>query len=192
MSKTSCEMKSKFHTRGIKVTPQMTKDAITVLKLMGLPVFEAKGEAEAQCVELLKQGLVSAVASDDMDCLTFGSKTLLKGIKTKKDPVVEINLDDVLQQLNFTEDQFIDFCILSGCDYCDTIGQMGPVKAFNFITEHKTIEKVLEVLNEKNEQAEENNQKMKYLIPTPENFDYQTARELFKKPDVYYEIPKVF
>lgn len=27
----------------------------------------------------------------------------------------------ILEDLNLTMDQFIDLCILSGCDYCDSI-----------------------------------------------------------------------
>lgn len=58
----------------------MTEDAIRIIELMGIPVFKAKSEAEAECVNLLKKGIVDAVGSDDMDCLTFGCSTLLKGI----------------------------------------------------------------------------------------------------------------
>lgn len=34
----------------------MTEDAIKVLELMGIPVFKAISEAEAECVNLLKLG----------------------------------------------------------------------------------------------------------------------------------------
>ena len=56
--------------------------------------------------------------------------------------------------------QFIDLCILLGCDYCDSIrGEesercatpiitlttgVGPVKAINLMRQHKTIEKVVD------------------------------------------------
>lgn len=48
---------------------------------MGIPVYKAISEAEAECVNLLKKGIVNAVGSDDMDCLTFGCSTLIKGIR---------------------------------------------------------------------------------------------------------------
>jgi flap endonuclease-1 len=169
----------------------MKEDAMTLLRLMGFPVIEAKAEAEAQCVQLLKEKLVAAVASDDMDCLTFGAETLIKGIRTKKDPVIELNLKDVLAELGMTMDEFIDFCILSGCDYCDAIENVGPVKAFNYIKEYKTIERVVEQIEIENKEREENG-KQKYILPTPENFNYQVARELFKNPDVHKGINNVF
>lgn len=168
----------------------MKEDAMNMLKLMGFPVIEAKAEAEAQCVQLLKEKIVAAVASDDMDCLTFGADVLVKNIRTKKDPIVEINLQDVLKELGMTMPEFIDFCILCGCDYCDAIENVGPVKAFNFIKEHKTIEKVIEHIKVENKEKEENG-KQKYIFPAEDNFNYQVARELFLKPDVYVGLTDV-
>jgi len=66
--------------------------------------------------------------------------------------------------------QFIDLCILLGCDYADTIPKVGPTTALKMIREHKCIEKVLENLGDK------------YKIP--ENWPYADARELFHKPEV--------
>ena len=42
--------------------------------------------------------------------------------------------------------QFIDMCILCGCDYCETIRGIGQVKAYQFIQKYHTIEKVIENL----------------------------------------------
>ena len=85
-----------------------------------------------------------------MDCLTFGCDFMIKGIKTKKDPVIELNLNKILEEFKFTMDQFIDFCILSGCDYLPTIPKFGPATAFKYISIHKNIEKVLEVIKLEN------------------------------------------
>lgn len=82
----------------------MTEDAMKVLELMGIPAIKAKAEAEAECVNMLKKGLVDCVGSDDMDCLTFGCETLIKNIKTKKDPITEVTLSKVLSGFGFTQD----------------------------------------------------------------------------------------
>ena len=169
----------------------MKDDAIRLLKLMGFPVLEAQSEAEAQCVQLLKEGKIHAVVSDDMDCLTFGCELLIKGVRTKNDPISEVNLSVALEGLGLSFKEFVDFCILCGCDYCDSIENMGPVKAFTFIKEHKTIERVLEVIDEENKvhQAEKN--RLKYILPSAANFDYVTARSLFKNPDVFHNVKDV-
>lgn len=44
-------------------------------------------------------------------------------------------------------EQFIDMCILLGCDYCETIRGVGPKKAFELITKYKSIENILENLD---------------------------------------------
>lgn len=77
-----------------------------------------------------------------------------------------------------TMDEFIDLCILCGCDYTKNIGGIGPVKAFKFIKDEKNIETVLDILKKKESDCEG---KLQYIIP--EKFLYQESRELFKNPD---------
>ncbi|KNC69571.1 hypothetical protein SARC_17916, partial [Sphaeroforma arctica JP610] len=43
-----------------------------------IPYIDAPSEAEAQCAQLVKDGLVYATATEDMDALTFGSKVLVR------------------------------------------------------------------------------------------------------------------
>ena len=73
--------------RAIRVTDEMMEDAKKLIRLMGVPVVESPSEAEAQCAELVKQGLAYATASEDMDALTFGTKILLRGFNSKKEPI---------------------------------------------------------------------------------------------------------
>lgn len=41
-----------------------------------------------------------------------------------------MSLSTVLEQLDVSMDQFIDFCIMCGCDYLDTIRGIGEGKVF--------------------------------------------------------------
>ena len=124
-----------------------------------------------------------------MDCLTFGCETLIKNMKTKKDPIIEVRLDEVLKGLEMDMKQFIDFCILSGCDYLPTIPKLGPGTALKLIKEHKCIEDILEVLKIENEHYEIEKGHKKWIIPL--NYDFQTARDLFNNPDVDEVYPEV-
>ena len=124
----------------------MMEDAKTMLRLLGLPVIEAPCEAEAQCAALCKNGKVYATATEDMDALTFGTLNLLRGFNSKKEPITEINYDKMLEGLEMSQSEFVDMCILCGCDYCDTIDGVGPITAFKLIKEHKTIEEVIKHL----------------------------------------------
>lgn len=77
---------------------------------------------------------IYAAATEDMDTLTFGSKLLLRGFNSKKEPITEINLDLILEGLKLNMDEFVDLCILCGCDYCDNLDGIGAITAFKLIT----------------------------------------------------------
>lgn len=164
----------KFSKRLIKCTQEHNTECKKLLGLMGVPYVDAPCEAEAQCCALVKSGKVYAVGTEDMDALTFGGNVLLRHLtfsEARKMPIKEFHLQKVLEGLDFTQEQFIDLCILLGCDYCETIKGIGPKRAIDLIKEHKTIERVLEKLD-----------KEKYQVP--ENWKFKEARELFIKPDV--------
>lgn len=165
---------NKFSRRLVKVTRQHNDDCKELLKLMGVPYVEAPCEAEAQCAALVKDGKVYATATEDMDGLTFGSNILLRHMtfsEARKMPIKEFHLQKVLNELDLNEDEFIDLCILLGCDYCESIRGIGPKKAFDLIKTNKCIEKIIDVIDKKK-------------FPIPENWMYKEARALFKAPEV--------
>lgn len=157
-------------TKGtVRVTKEQNEQTKELLRLMGIPVVNAPSEAEATCAALCRDGKVYAAATEDADCLTFGTKTLVRNLmaaESQKKTILEVSLERALEQLNISMDQFIDFCILSGCDYCDTIKGVGPSTAIKLIMEHGCLEKVLEHI-----EAEK----------IPANFRYQAAREFFQE-----------
>ena len=75
--------------------------------------------------------------------------------------------------------EFIDLCILCGCDYTHTIGGMGPKTAYTMLKEHETIEGVLKEVESRHEDPAK---KKKFMVP--EKFLYEESRELFRNPDV--------
>ncbi|KAI8855031.1 flap endonuclease 1 [Chytridium lagenaria] len=164
----------KFSRRTVKVSKEQNEDCKRLLALMGVPYVEAPCEAEAQCAVLAKAGKVYAAGSEDMDTLTFGSSVLMRHLtfsESRKMPVVEISLDKVLEGLQINMDEFIDMCILLGCDYCDSIKGIGPMRALSLIKEHHSIENIVKALDRK-----------KY--PIAEDWPYKDARELFHRPSV--------
>jgi len=164
----------KFNRRMVKVLPEHNEEAKKLLTLMGIPVVSAPCEAEAQATELVKAGKVFAVASEDMDCLTFDCPRLLRNLtkpESKKLPVTEYNSEKLLTELEMDRKSFVDMCILLGCDYCDSIKGIGPKKAYEFIKKYSSIEELLKHLDTE-----------KYLVP--DHFPFEAARELFFNPEV--------
>jgi flap endonuclease-1 len=184
----------KFSRRTVRVTREHNADCQRLLKLMGIPYIIAPTEAEAQCAVLAQAGKVYAAASEDMDTLCFNTPILLRHLtfsEQRKEPIQEIHLEKVLEGLNMerkqvcyathqkqyhslTVSQFVDLCILLGCDYLDPIPKIGPSTALKMIRDHGSLEKVVEAI--------EKDSKKKYVIP--EDWPYKDARDLFFEPDV--------
>jgi flap endonuclease-1 len=51
----------KYSKRTVRVTREHNEECKRLLRLMGVPVLEAPTEAEAQCAQLCKDGLVSVL-----------------------------------------------------------------------------------------------------------------------------------
>ncbi|RDX53414.1 PIN domain-like protein [Lentinus brumalis] len=180
----------RFSRRTVKVTREHNEECRKLLGLMGIPFVVAPSEAEAQCAELARGGKVYAAGSEDMDTLTFGAPILLRHLtfsEARKTPISAINLEKALEGLEMDMSQFIDLCILLGCDYLEPIKGIGPKTALKLIREHGTLAEVLKHLREKvaeKEEAADEGKKRKGGVQIPEDWPYEAAKELFKKPDV--------
>ncbi|EKM79634.1 hypothetical protein AGABI1DRAFT_114134 [Agaricus bisporus var. burnettii JB137-S8] len=142
----------KLSRRTVKVTKEHNAECIRLLKLMGIPVVVAPSEAEAQCAELARGGKVYAAGSEDMDTLTFNAPILYRHLtfsEAKKQPISEINLEAALKGLEMNMSQFIDLCILLGCDYLEPIRGVGPKSALKLIREYGSLGKIIAHLREK-------------------------------------------
>lgn len=165
----------RFTRRTVRLDPQHVEECKKLLTLMGIPFVQAPCEAEAECAALCRAKIVDATATEDMDALAHATPILVRHLTRKNkaddDSVIEINYETLLEQSGLTKEEFIDFCILCGCDYCDSIKNIGSKRAYELIQEYHTIEEII-----KNIDTE------KY--PLPEDFDYKSARELFLNHEV--------
>lgn len=135
-----------------KKTIRITKDYIdeikNMLNILNVQYYHPDGEAETFASELCRIGEVDYVITEDMDALACGSPFMIrncidKSIK-RKDVISIIDLKKILNNFEMSFDEFIDLCILCGCDYCSTIQSVGPKTAFKLIKKHKTIENIIE------------------------------------------------
>lgn len=94
-----------------------------ILKSAGIPVIKAAFEAEELAADLCYKKIVDIVYSEDMDTLVYGPSYHMR----KHDKGFEIfSLKDILKTLNLSYDQFIDYCILHGCDYGNKVNRYMP------------------------------------------------------------------
>ena len=136
--------------KAVDVTPEMARQLIDELRKAGIQYLVAPYEADAQMVYLERQGIIHGILSEDSDLLVFGAKCLL----TKLDQYgncIEVNKADFcackeISLTGWSDTEFRRMAILSGCDYLASINNMGLKTAYRMVRKHKTIEKVLRML----------------------------------------------
>lgn len=157
------EEKIKFFMQATKISNEIIQDTKLFLTTLGIPFIDSIEEADAQMVCLLQNNLAHAVATEDMDLLTFGASKVLKNFfSLRENKIIEIDYEKMLKQLKFSKEQFIDTSILLGCDYLPTIYKVGMVKTYEYITKHKKLENIFKIVEQ------------------PEHYDYEEVRSYFQ------------
>ena len=136
--------------KAVDVTPEMAGQLIVELKKLGVQYVVAPYEADAQLAYLERKGLIQGILSEDSDLLVFGAKCLLTKLDQYGD-CIEINRNDFtacrdISLVGWSDAEFRLMAILSGCDYLPSINNMGLLTAYRFVRKHKTIEKILRLL----------------------------------------------
>jgi 5'-3' exonuclease len=115
-----------------------------ILTAHSIPFYEATGEAEKACAWLAMQGLVDVAVSEDYDTLVCGAPVLLRNLGSSSYPLLELKLSCILEALQLSYLEFVDFSILCGTDFNTSLPKIGPINALKKIREHHCIENVLQ------------------------------------------------
>ena len=146
---TTLEEKIKYFKRSVIITRKQLDDCRLLLTFMGVPYIDAPEEADSQCAWLAKTGLVDGVLTEDMDILTFGSPCIIRNLTSFKNSPLQINLNMIKEKFDWSHDNFVHFCILLGCDYCEGLNDINYMTIFNTFQKTKDIDKTLESFNRK-------------------------------------------
>ncbi len=132
-----------------RLTAPMVQESKELLTALGVPWIQAPSEGEAQATQLLKDGSVWAVGSQDWDSLLFGAERVVRNLTVSgrkkvagKELYTEVvpelvQLKDVLAHLNITHHQLILLGILIGTDYNPGgVQGVGPKTALKLVKEH--------------------------------------------------------
>lgn len=156
----------------INVTKTHIIEIKNLLDLLGINYYEAPDEAEKYCVFLQKNNIIDYIVTDDTDIFTFGGINVLKS--TIKNDLIEINIDLFLDKIKYSKKKFIDFCILSGCDYMPYVPNLAINTVYTLFKKFDSIEDIIK-LN-------------KYYFPEEYNAEYiNEIRSIFI--DFNYEKP---
>jgi 5'-3' exonuclease len=133
--------------------------------ILNIPIHYASKEADALLSKLSMDNKCDFIISNDMDLLTFGCKRM---IKVEKSGIYEFEQNIILKSLEFTTiDQFINMCVLRGCDYTEINPDKTLEEIRQYVLKYDTIENIL---NAEINLSEYNN----YMD------DYKKAIEIYK------------
>ncbi|KAJ3969077.1 exodeoxyribonuclease 1 [Lentinula raphanica] len=139
----------------VDVTPQMAFQLIKALRAESVQYVVAPYEADAQLAFLERQGIVSAILTEDSDLLVFGCKTVLLKFDSVARTVISISRADFasvtsnssdsngISLVGWSDTQFRAMAILSGCDYLPSIPGIGLKTACALLRKWKTPEAVV-------------------------------------------------
>ncbi len=163
--------KIKYFKRTVSISKKQINECIELLELMGIPYIEAPEEADSQCAELVKSGIADGVLTEDMDIMTFGATKIYRNLTSYKKDNMMICMDDVLKSLNLNYEQFIELCILFGCDYNEKIRDLKPEEIFSYYSQYKNIPETLNLMKSNN-------------VKLPDMTDYLLIKNYFMNPPV--------
>ncbi len=135
-----------------RLTKSMVEDSKRLLRLLGISVIQAPGEAEAQAALIARRKDVWGASSKDYDALLFGTPRLVRFLTItgreflpSKDsfrmlrPEI-ISLRELLSKYSITREQLIDLAILVGTDFNSGIKGIGPKTALKLVKAHANLE----------------------------------------------------
>ena len=126
----------------LNICPEDFELARELFKILNVPFYDAPLEAEVACADLCKRGIVDSVLTEDTDVLACGADIFLSSICAQNDTCIRIKYSEVLSSLKLTEKQFLDLCIMCGCDFNKNIPSVGHETAYKLILKHGSIEEI--------------------------------------------------
>lgn len=134
------------------VSGDKINDLMTLFQLVGATYIQAKGEADFLLASLYKNGYIDGVISEDCDMLTHGIDRLVRGITDSQlrrvGHITVYSLSSILDEAKMSMNQFIDYCILCGCDYCPKISGVAGAIGLRLLRKHSNISNIIQEMRD--------------------------------------------
>jgi len=126
----------KYFQTSIDITPEMARNVIAAARERNIDCIVAPYEADAQLAYLNMCGLIDYIITEDSDLCLFGCQKVLFKLKETGDCILydRSELGKVFGNaaVTFNFDKFRYMCIMSGCDYLESLPGIGLAKAMKF------------------------------------------------------------
>nr|WQM86803.1 conserved putative Flap endonuclease [Marseillevirus cajuinensis] len=182
-SRTVLESLGSYTKQSEPLTNKRVESVKTLLDILGVRYVCAKGEADGILSAYVVKEKLFAACSADTDVHAYGVPFAIPEVDTSSETVTLVHREQYLEDLGLTEKQFLDLCIMCGCDYNDRATQeaktagkrprgIGWKTALSLIRKHGSLEEI---------------EKVPGIDMGALN--YKRCRELFQLPEQIEEIP---
>eukprot|EP01018_Ginkgo_biloba_P029376 Gb_08129 [translate_table: standard] len=138
------------YQKAVDISPSIAFQLIKVLRQENVEYIVAPYEADAQMAFLSIRKHVAAVITEDSDLIPFGCLRIIFKMDKFGNGVefqyAELARNKDLNFTSFTKQMVLEMCILSGCDYLQSLQGMGIKKAHGLIRRFKSYEKIVKHL----------------------------------------------
>ncbi|OAY25032.1 hypothetical protein MANES_17G062800v8 [Manihot esculenta] len=138
------------YQKAVDISPSIAHELIQILKQENVCYVVAPYEADAQMTFLAVSKQVDAVITEDSDLIPFGCPRIIFKMD-KYGQAVEFHYSRLKQNKElsfsgFTHEMLLQMCILSGCDYLQSLPGMGLKRAHALVNKFKSYDKVIKHL----------------------------------------------
>lgn len=131
--------KQRIKRQIVTVTREEFDISKTCLERYNVRYIISKNEGEATCARLVKEKQADIVLTNDSDTLAFGSSYIFK----RSNLFYKIDLDNILDTMKITHDQFLCICLLLGCDYSKNVKKINIGNIYNIVLKYKNIDEFI-------------------------------------------------
>lgn len=103
--------------RAVKINRHDINNIKTLFDLCNIIYFDANGEADVLCANLVKNNIAWACLSDDTDLFVYDCPRVLRCIDMINENILFYDTRKILNRLNLSYKEFRMICVASGTDY---------------------------------------------------------------------------
>lgn len=137
----------KFKKRSFSIKREHIQNLKEVFNLLQIPYIHLNYEADLICALLVKNKIVDACLSDDMDLLAFGCSIILRDYDLYKNMVSVVIANDICKKLEINQEQLTYIMIFNGCDYSYKLNNINMSYIHTLFKTGKSIKEVFELID---------------------------------------------
>jgi 5'-3' exonuclease len=161
----------------VYITREKIDEVKDLIRSYGATYYDAHGEADELCAQLVLKNKVWACLSEDMDMFVYGCHRVIRYISLLNHTIVLYDIKEILDKLQITQQELREICVISGTDY----------NMYNDVNKNiHNLQQTLKLFYKYKKQNEETNFYEWLLKNTNYIVDYELLKNIYDLFDLKY------